>query len=234
MWPMPAGTSISQWIAELEHAKFPKEKKWYQRIWPLKKNGKQQKIELLQNEYIYRQQVGDKQSAEVVAAELTKLGGQILASLDKKGASGGTGEGERPIPIPVDDQDERVTPEFARLGSMYEIAGLIWSGVPAQTMHWEAAKKFCKDLGKGSRLPTRKEYDALARVLGYPDDYQPNILPDMDRMTFFSSSTVDLNHVYVFNGSEGSWGWHNHYLWSKSTGRYKDQVQSVRCVRPAA
>ena len=224
MWPMPAGSSISQWIAELEHAKFPKGKKWYQRIWPWKQNDKQQKIELLQNEYIYRQQEGDKQNAEVVAAELTRLGGQILASLDIKDALAATGEGGRADPIPVDDHDARVTPEFAALGNMYEMANLIWSGVPARKMPWKEAVGFCKTLGKGSRLPTWSEYYNLTIAMGRPHRYDANLLPDMKKNLFWSSKLLPGQKYFAacLNGDNGD-----------ASFQSKTLLGSVRCVRKA-
>jgi hypothetical protein len=181
------------------------------------------KVELLQNEYIYRRADGDKKNAAIIKAELERLNAPVLASLDVKDSQGGVQIGVPWTGIPVMKDDVRVTPEFASLGNMYEVEGLIWSGVPNEKMNQIKAMQFCKSLGEGSRLPTREEYEILAKDMGYPHRYNADFMPDMKENWFWSSSLYGNNLAEFFSGNAG---------YTSATSRGISRV-SVRCVRNA-
>ena len=130
-------------------------------------------------------------------------------------------------------KNQKVTEEFAKLGPMYEVAGLIWSGVEPRTMNHEDAVAYCAGLGGGARLPTKDEYIALSRAMGsrQPDYYAPrmdadgynrNLIPDMNRRTFWSASVLPQYGVFNFYFG-GDDGYVNYYDRADS--------KSVRCVR---
>ncbi len=95
--------------------------------------------------------------SERLASEQTRLQGTSITPLSRFDASVRT----------------KVTPEFAKVGPMYEVAGVIWSGVAPRTMNQKDAVAYCTGLGGGSRLPTKDEYIALSRTMGssQPDPY---------------------------------------------------------------
>ncbi|MEO7162247.1 MAG: hypothetical protein ABI041_04960 [Bdellovibrionia bacterium] len=130
------------------------------------------------------------------------------------------GEGPWAEIIPVEEGDARVTPKFSALGNMYEIGNLIWSGVPEELRDWKGSIAFCKTLGRGSRLPTREEYEALGRAMGYPNEYDDDLLPDMSGNMFWSSSPYGKGSAWYFSGASV-----NNYV--------RDSYNSVRCVRAA-
>ncbi len=147
-------------------------------------------------------------------------------------------EVELALEINIPNFDDLLTPEFAALGVMYEVEGLMWSGVAKRqgfwrrllresiwTMNYEDATRFCRDLGRGARLPTREEYRALKRVLGGQNRYNPRIISDMVGNGFWSSSVdpdFPSNYAYEFNGSTGVSG---------SFGM--SRKRAVRCILPA-
>jgi hypothetical protein len=227
------------------------------------------KIELLQNEAIYRRQMKDKRNGDLVEAEIRRLGGLVLASLDVKDAAGigGPAAGARvaavaqvapahpvaqvavpahqpfaaPHPVaahgivPVLEDHPRfdqLSPQFRALGNMYEVAGLIWSGVAPRNMNQRDAVAYCAGLGGGARLPTKDEYIALSRAMGsrQPDynalgydlaGYNRNLIPDMNNRWFWSASVHPQNDGNAFN-FRGTYGEVYHY----NRGNYG----SVRCV----
>ena len=73
MWPMPAGLAAGSWLEQVRSNA---------ELTPAAK------IELLQNEAIYRRQMKDKKNEDLVEAEIRRLGGLVLASLDVKDAAG--------------------------------------------------------------------------------------------------------------------------------------------------
>src|SRR3954447_5934972 len=75
----------------------------------------------------------------------------------------------------------------------------------------------------GARLPTKEEYEALRIVLGYPNHYNGNRLPDLVGRWFWSSSLSANYYAWVFNGSSGGV--------DSGAYRYYDNG-SVRCVGP--
>ncbi len=101
-------------------------------------------------------------------------------------------------------EDRRVSPEFAQLGHMHKVAGLIWSGVAPRIMDQRDAVAYCASLGGGARLPTKDEYIALSRAMGVRqpdftapgfnlDGYNVNLISDMKMLdgypaTFASAS----------------------------------------------
>lgn len=213
-----------------------------------KKIEAQSKIELFQNEYIYRRQMKDSKNASVIKAELIRLGAKVLASLDvgddpdrhAQGAQGAQGAAHAVEPIiPVMEGDPRVPPAFSALGpeNMYQVGNLIWSAVPAaprnggnhpaagsMIMDYQAALTFCQELGGGSRLPTREEYEALARSMTVNGRYDHNRIPDMSGNWFWSSSVhpVAPDGAFYFNG----------YYGNINVG-HRRAKKSVRCGLPA-
>ncbi len=121
---------------------------------------------------------------------------------------------------------------------MYEVAGLIWSGVAPRTMDQRDAVAYCAGLGGGSRLPTKDEYIALSRAMGsrqpvvYDDHghqradydvagYNRNLIPDMNNRWFWSASVhpQDEDGAFDFDGNVGEVSLDN-----------RDYNVSVRCV----
>ena len=229
MWPFPAGIMSAKWIQEIQSDRQlnPKER-----------------MALLQNEFIYQRQRGNSSNATQVEAEIRRLGGKVLASLDVGDAGGinpqpftsaAAGVGARVQPHaqemvpglePVQENDPRVTRNFAALGEMYQIAGFIWSGMAPGKMNQADAIQYCQGLGGGARLPKKKEWAALARALGKDvpgRQYDPDLLPDT-KYLFWSSSSYqeDANKGYLFNGYNGSIFSHN-----------CNNTRWVSCVVPA-
>lgn len=211
MWPMPAGLAAGPWLEQVRSNA------------ELTQNAK---IELLQNEAIYRRQMKDKKNDDLIETEIRRLGGLVLASLDVKDAAGigvpAAGAGiaaprvaqaapahQAAVPqvaehgiAPVLEDHPRfnqLSQQFRALGNMYEVAGLIWSGVAPTTMKQGDADAYCTGLGGGARLPTKDEYITLARAMGSvqpecgaPDydvaGYNRHLIPDMINRVFWSSS----------------------------------------------
>jgi hypothetical protein len=73
MWPFPAGIMSSDWIVEVQNDT---------------QLSTDKKIELLQNEAIFRRQAKDFKNAALVEVEIRKLGGAVLSSLDVRDAGG--------------------------------------------------------------------------------------------------------------------------------------------------
>ncbi len=203
MWPLPAGLMSREWIQEVKNTHLPHD----------------QVVELLQNEFIYRYQEENSKDADVVKAELQRLGAPVLASLDVRDAGGmyphervgqnaanrdggvvlvvpvARPPAERLIPVMEGDERVRGIPAFVRLGSMYQVGNVIWSGVPkrepprgffnprvefiVKRMKEREAEQYCRNLGGGARLPVREEYEALGRAMGAPHHYDRNAIPDM-------------------------------------------------------
>lgn len=187
MWPMPAGVDAKIWLQQVREAKLPHDKL----------------IELLQNEYIYLSQENNVKTATLIEEELKKLGATVLASLDAKDADPSQWGQAESLAV-VMDNDPRVPPAFAKLGNMYQVNNVIWSGTVlspmkkvflkgslnlAHSMTHLRASKYCQSLGKRSRLPSLEEFEALARALGYPNHYDSHRIPDLSTYQFWSSTT---------------------------------------------
>jgi len=212
MWPFPAGIMSAKWIQEIQSDR---------------QLNPEERMALIQNEFIYQRQRGNSSNATQVEAEIRRLGGKVLASLDVGDAGGinpqsftsaAAGVGDRVQPHPavqphaqemvpglehVLENDPRVTRNFAVLGEMYKIAGFIWSGMAPEGMNHAAAIQYCQGLGGGARLPTKEEWEVLKRVMSPGGRYNPDLLPDM-KYKFWSSSSYDANKAYSFNGKSGS------------------------------
>jgi hypothetical protein len=122
----------------------------------------------------------------------------------------------------VAEDDLRVSPQFAALGDMYKAAGLIWSGVAPNKMDQRDAESFCRSLGRGSRLPTKEEFEALSRVMSLGGTYTPDLFPGTIGHLFWSSS-VDSRYAdsaFYFNGNGGN-----------LVSYRRNDYDFVRCVR---
>ena len=129
------------------------------------------------------------------------------------------GENERLHPVLGNEQVQ----VFVPLGEdQYRVGNVIWSsaaheearpedlGIGARAagvrhLNWDAADRFCRGLGDGARLPTREEYLALGRAMGWPNNYRSDRITDMSHNWFWSSS-VDPDYpdyFYGFNGVNG-------------------------------
>jgi hypothetical protein len=227
MWPFPAGKNTAQWLEEVQAqsdqkiASLQQEPDLEKKSQSLKKE-KEKRIELLQNEAIYQRQVKNEKSAELVDAEIKRLNGVVLASLDIN-----KGEHKAGNIIPVMDNDPRLAniPRFRDLGRggrTYQVGNLIWSGVAPQKMNQAAAVKFCADLGGDSRLPNKEEVEELSRAMGYPGAYNATRLPDTSGKWLWSSSVHPDNadNYYYFDGGYGDVDYGIHHLTDGS----------VRCV----
>ncbi len=138
-----------------------------------------------------------------------------------------------PTVLPDHPRFNQLSQQFRNLGNMYEVAGLIWSGVLAsRQLRQRDAVAYCAGLGGGSRLPTKDEYIALARAMGsrQPDYHAPgfdsagydkSLIPDLINRNFWTAS-VDPQYddrAFNFIGSEG-------YIYHDNRG----SIESVRCV----
>lgn len=161
MWPLPAGLKSVEWVRDVRET--PQSTRKYYGLGG--KDGKERiektelihtpekKIEILQNEYIYRHHEGDEKNAAVIKAELEKLGGKVLVSLDIRdaggdgqhhqadGENGGQARVRGAVPAAPAERLEpmldghQVNPAFAALGGMYQVGNVIWSGV-AKEWQW--------------------------------------------------------------------------------------------------
>jgi hypothetical protein len=250
MWPLPAGIKTAAWIKEVE-ATPETSRKYYvyendgkDRVEKTEQlHTKEKKIELLQNEYVFLTQEGDKKNAELIKIATEGMGGQVFASLDVRDgaqpvAVGGNQrpENERLQPVLGDEQVQA----FRALGNdQYRVGDLIWSsavqkarrrervgeivGNGVRTMNWDAADRFCRNRGDGARLPTHEEYEALGRAMGRPNNYRADRISDM-RQNWFWSSSVFPGHrdmYYKFFGKNGELG----------VDDRNGDGGSVRCVR---
>jgi hypothetical protein len=234
-WPMPAGMKTKAWIKEVE-ATPESTRKYYvyenhgqnhekTRVEKTEAlHTKEKKIELLQNEYIFRQQQKDSKSAKEINTELKRLGAPVYASLDTRDAEPAPNLAQAHRLIPVMENDPRVNQQFARLGNMYEAEGIIFSGVPPRKMTQPDATEFCHSLGEGYHLPTKEELTNFCVALGYPDRYNPRQVPDQQYNGFWTS-TVNPKNPDRFYNLEGYTG----AFYGESKGR----EFAVRCVRSA-
>ena len=128
--------------------------------------------------------------------------------------------------IPVSEGDGRISSAFAkRRGNMFQLGRVIWSGAGVRLHNHVDAVRACDQLGRGSRLPTIQEYDALARAMG--------------RGTF-----AGYNKAIIFDneaGADGFWSSTPHdrypdrvYLFDSVTGEIRHDLRSAikgfRCV----
>ena len=72
MWPMPVGKPTHEWLREVRRSGLTQD----------------QRIELLQNEAIFRHQIIDRAGASQIHAEIWRLGGRALKSLDLEDSAG--------------------------------------------------------------------------------------------------------------------------------------------------
>jgi len=108
--------------------------------------------------------------------------------------------------VPIEQDDSRVTPDFAALGQMHQVAGLIWSGVALNTMNYTDAIRFCKTLGGKARLPTKEDWIHLGRVMTRQSEiFNPELFPGMKDRWFwcFSGNRYDAGIAFYFNGDNG-------------------------------
>lgn len=91
-------------------------------------------------------------------------------------------------------------------------------------MNQHDAEAFCRNLGPRVYLPTRADYEELARAMIVNGRYDRNRIPDMSGNWFWSSSVLPAYpvHAFVFNGSNGDINSFNRSL-----------KKSVRCGLPA-
>lgn len=123
------------------------------------------------------------------------------------------------------------------LGVAYkDPSGLIWGGLVTalgkiHKMDQFDAEKYC--IVGGARLPTKEEFDQLAKYLGkgtaqgyspYLADGKTDFLPGLSQYTFWSSSLYpdpkETDFVFFFNGNDGS----------LSNAGYRWRNKGVRCV----
>lgn len=146
----------------------------------------------------------------------------------------------KPIFTSVKENDPRIidAPEFVKLGSMFEMNNLIWSGVATEQMGWYEGKSFCESLDgapgffwgkwKGeARLPTGEEYEDLAKAMGKCSEqgYSQNVLPHMVGYdVFWSSSMNNNNFPCAFSGRSGDTFYEQNFGYGKGF---------IRCVRVA-
>ncbi len=229
MWPMPAGIATTQWLAEVAMADLPEKKR----------------TQILQNEYAFRRQQQDLKNAKLIESELKRIGAPAFRSFDVgdvEACHRTNGLGKEiadfagdlapivhkitpPRLTPVMEGDQRVNQEFARLGSMYEVEGVIFSGVPKEGMNHDRATEYCRSLGEGYRLPTKDELENFSAALGYPNRYNPDQVPDQSDKGFWSSS-VDRYAPSFYYLLSGNYGFCAAYT------RFYDGG-SIRCVRLA-
>ncbi len=188
MWPLPAGLTVEAWL---------------QRVRANVDLAKEAKIELLQNEAIYRRQMKNRASEALLEAEIWKQGGVVLASLDVRDAVGRSG----PVPSIAPCFEGHagyldVGPAFRELGPMYLTARgrfgggiLLWSGVASEEMSYQDAVNFCAGLHPGSRLPSQEDYWVLSHAMGGRDPengdlrgYHRILIPSMIDRSFWSKS----------------------------------------------
>jgi hypothetical protein len=122
------------------------------------------------------------------------------------------------------EKEGLVPPAFAALGDMYEILGLIWSGVAPNTMSQYDAEKFCQGLGEEVRLPTKEEWEVLSKIMSPGGIFNPDLFPETKGKGFWSSSVPPLNSDLAFR----FFGVVGHVNYSSRNYNY-----SVRCVLPA-
>ncbi len=112
------------------------------------------------------------------------------------------------------------------LGEAYrDPSGLIWGNI-INRMNQYDADKYCKAVG--ARLPTKSEFEQLAKYLGYRTSggYNPyladgrsDVLPGLSQYVFWSSSEGN-NSPVQFEGQDGS-----------DRGARLEELASVRCVQ---
>ncbi len=130
----------------------------------------------------------------------------------------------------VPQDDPKWQPGFAGLGTMFEAAGLIWSGVAPVLISQPDAIIYCAILG--ARLPTKEDYVELSRLMGSEQPiwgllnydvagYNSDLVSDMNGRFFWSSSVRPnvFGSAFGFGGSSGFVGFD-----------YVDNEKSVRCV----
>jgi len=103
--------------------------------------------------------------------------------------------------------DRKVSHEFSELGPMHQVGHLIWSEVAAQAMSHADALTFCQALGRGSRLPTHEEWEALAKAMGKGvahRKYDPDLMAGTRGEFFWSSSAYNADSFFIFHGDDGS------------------------------
>lgn len=150
-----------------------------------------------------------------------------------------------PAAVPVivrvfedDPQSYTVSVQFRRLGAMYQVSHLIWSGVAPQTMTHKDAVAFCARLGSGARLPTNADFIELSRVVvaerlswgtpgvrwGYHSD---GLIQPMRDVHFWSGSVHPSNPNFAY---------YNYFMSDRDdelfVANYSvENENKVRCVR---
>ncbi len=215
---------------------------WTQSILHESDIDKKNKIALLQNEYIYQNivensdkdtEVKEKASynKQVVQTTLKGLDAPILASLDVADRVAATQDRAIQaeagiVAVMPDDPRIRNTPAFAQIkprdqaeSRMYQIDNLILSDAAEGLMNYHQAIQYCRSCG--ARLPTYRDWRNILDVLSRNGGYNPNLIPNMIDLTFWSSTTDNPYFVYVFKGFHGD---------LDETDRLEN-LNSVRCVK---
>jgi hypothetical protein len=224
MWPFPAGTMSKNWLDEVRASTLPEEKK----------------IQILQNEFIFRHQAVDQDNSNLIAHELRNRNARVLTTLDiRNEAEGMRAEGLRnalrPVQLeaqlmPIFNDDPRIPPgiprEFGNFGNMYLVRDLvpfedggplqtfILSGRASRKMTHNKAEAHCASLG--GTLPTVLQLRSLIRAMRDAQGrYNPNLIANMAGHWFWLAERKD-----AFSGDNGQ------------VMRTHGGVQSVRCVIP--
>lgn len=126
--------------------------------------------------------------------------------------------------VRVAQNDSRVSRAFAKLGDMYQAAGLIWSGVAPNQMNHYDAEKFCQGLGEQVRLPTKEEWEVVGKIMSPGGIYNPDLFPGIRGKYFWASSVYPANSdlAFYFSGVAG-----------KVPINFRGSLNGVRCVVPA-
>ena len=103
--------------------------------------------------------------------------------------------------VPIEQDDSRVTPDFAALGQMHQVAGLIWSGVALNTMNYTDAIRFCKTLGGKARLPTKEDWIHLGRVMTRQSEiFNPELYKNFDpEEMYYYANMKKINNLHLNN-----------------------------------
>jgi ankyrin repeat protein len=129
--------------------------------------------------------------------------------------------------IPVSPQDPRVNPNFASIGKMYEVAGLIWSGVAKQRMNQKEAIDYCRSVG--GELPTKHHYRALVETREKSDRRYRNLQFFDMGSSFWTASSKSEDEPYLFHG----FNINGYYGRLTYTGYSGISYASVRCIQSA-
>ncbi len=147
--------------------------------------------------------------------------------------------------IPVNRFDpviqKRVTKRFAALGDMHEVLtpdgrSILMSGTAGELMSQADGEWFCKNLGRGARLPSVEDYQTFANALfqGPEGGFDFEVVPELSSKTFWTAPTVTLEPiVFVFEGEEDTdrdSDEEDKFEAYELLGHQEDDLNSIRCV----